>query len=249
MRQRFDEGKTTWIAHRGDPFRFPENTLAGYLSAISAGANYIETDIHLTADEVPVLSHDDGLNRIAGVDTSLFDLTYQQLQQIPACYPERFGERFNTTRITSLDQFVELLCDYPRVTAFIEIKRKSLYHFGRERCLQEIMRRIAPVQSRVCIISFDLQVIADVMRNHSVRGGWVLLQWNEQARKQAEALSPDYLFVDIDKLPSKHEVIWPGSWQWVLYNIDNAATRDHYLSRGFSFFETNHIANMLASNL
>ena len=234
-----------WIAHRGDPFRFPENSLAGYHSAIAAGANYIETDIHLTADEIPVLSHDDGLNRIAGVDASLFDLTYQQLQQIPACYPERFGGRFNTSRIASLDQFVELLCDSPGVTAFIEIKRKSLYHFGRERCLQAVMQRIIPVQSRVCIISFDLQVIADVMRNHAVRGGWVLLQWDGEARKQAEALSPDYLFVNIDKLPPEHDVAWQGSWQWVLYNIDDAATRDHYLSRGFHFFETNHIANML----
>ena len=233
-----------WVAHRGDPFRFPENSLAGYHSAIAAGAKYIETDIHLTADEVPVLSHDDRLNRIAGVDASLFDLTYQQLQQIPACYPGRFGERFKTTRFTSLDQFVELLCNYPHVTAFIEIKRKSLYHFGRERCLQAVMQRIAAVQSRLCIISFDLQVITDVMRSHTVRGGWVLSRWDEESRKQAEALSSDYLFVNIDKLHPGHDVAWPGSWQWVLYNIDDAATRDHYLSCGFSFFETNHIAKM-----
>jgi glycerophosphoryl diester phosphodiesterase len=233
-----------WVAHRGDPFRFPENSLAGYHSAITAGAKYIETDVHLTADEVPVLSHDDSLDRVAGIDASLFDLTYQQLQQIPACCPERFGGRFKTTRIASLDQFVELLNNYPHVTAFIEIKRKSLYHFGRERCLQAVMQRITPVLSRVSIISFDLQLITDVMRDHALRGGWVLLQWDGQSRKQAMTLSPDYLFIDIDKLPPGHHVIWPGSWQWVLYNIDDAATRDHYLSRGFHFFETNHIAKM-----
>ncbi len=237
--------KIDWVAHRGDPFRFPENSLAGYHSAIAAGANYIETDIHLTADEVPILSHDDRLDRIAAVDASLFDLTYQQLQQIPACCPKRFGERFKTTRIASLDQFVELLSNYPQVTAFIEIKRKSLYHFGRERCLQAVMQRIAAVQSRVCIISFDLQLIADVMHRHTVRGGWVLLHWDEHSRKQAQTLSPDYLFVDIGKLPPEHDVIWPGSWQWMLYNIDDAAARDHYLSRGFRFFETNRIATML----
>lgn len=234
-----------WVAHRGDPFHFPENSLAGYHSAIAAGANYIETDIHLTADEVPVLCHDDSLGRISGVDTSLFDLNYQQLQQIPAGRPERFGEQFQTTRIASLEQFVELLIGYPQVTAFIEIKRKSIYHFGRECCLRAVMQRIAAVQSRVCIISFDLQVIADVMRDHSVRSGWVLLQWDEQSHEQAEELSPDYLFVDIDKLSSGHDVIWPGRWQWVLYNIDDAATRDLYLSRGLSFFETNRITEML----
>lgn len=238
-----------WVAHRGDPFRFPENSLAGYHSAIAAGANCIETDIHLTADGVPVLSHDDRLDRIAGVDASLFDLTYQQLQQIPACYPGRFGERFKTTRIASLDQFIELLCNYPQVTAFIEIKRKSLHHFGREHCLQAVMQRIAPVESRLCIISFDLQVITDVMRNHTVRGGWVLSQWDEHSRQQAMTLSPDYLFININKLPHEHDVAWPGGWQWVLYNIDDAATRDHYLTRGFHFFETNYIAAMLTGNV
>ena len=234
-----------WVAHRGDPFRFPENSLEGYHSAIAAGANYIETDIQLTADGVPVLSHDDRLNRVAGADTSLFDLTYQQLQQIPVSCPGRFGEQFKTTRIASLDQFVELLCDYPQVTAFIEIKRKSLYHFGRERCLQAIMQRIAAVQSRVSIISFDLQLMTEVVHNRTVSGGWVLSQWDEQSLQQAVALSPDYLFININKLPPEHDVAWPGSWQWVLYNIDDAATRDHYLTRGFNFFETNHIAKML----
>ena len=237
--------KICWIAHRGDPFHFPENSLEGYHSAIAAGAKYIEIDIHFTADGVPVLSHDDSLNRIAGVDASLFELTYQQLQQIPASYPERCGEQFKTTRIASLDQFVELLCDYPQVWAFIEIKRKSLYHFGRERCLQAVMQSIAAVQSRVCIISFDLQVMTEVMHNRTVSGGWVLSQWDALSRQQAVALSPDYLFININKLPPEHDVVWPGSWQWVLYNIDDAATRDHYLSRGFHFFETNHIAKML----
>lgn len=242
-------GRINWVAHRGDPFRYPENSLAGFHSAIAAGAKYIETDIHLTADEVPVLSHDDRLDRIAGVDANLFDLTYQQLQQIPACFSGRFGERFKATRIASLDQFVELLCDYPRVTAFIEIKRKSIGRFGRERCLQAVMQKIAPVQSRVCIISFDYMVIDDVMHNHAVGGGWVLPHWNITTRQQAEALSPDYLFLDIKRLPAGSDAMWPGSWQWVLYNIDDAAVRDHYLTRGFHFFETNHIAAMLCGNV
>lgn len=237
-----------WVAHRGDPYCFPENSLAGYHSAIAAGARFIETDIHLTADAVPVLSHDDRLDRIAAVETSLLDLTYQQLRKIPANHPGRFGKRFNATRIATLDQFVELLCQYPQVTAFIEIKRKSLRHFGTERCLQAVMQSLATVQSRVCIISFDLQVITEVIRNYPLYGGWVLPQWDGETRKQAVALSPDYLFVNIDKLPPEHETVWQGSWQWVLYNIDDAATRDHYLTRGFHFFETNHILKMLTCN-
>ncbi|MEN8213835.1 MAG: glycerophosphodiester phosphodiesterase family protein [Pseudomonadota bacterium] len=238
-----------WIAHRGDPFRYPENSLAGYRSAIAAGAKALEADIHLSADGIPVLAHDDRLDRISGVAANLLELTWKQLQQIPACHPARFGRKFSAMRFASLDQFVELLESHPQVTAFIEIKRKSLYRFGRGRCLRAVMERIKPVQSRVCIISFDAALIDEVMHLNSdangVCGGWVILEWSEECHQQAQALSPDYLFINIKRLPSGNDALWQGDWQWVLYNIDNAASRDRYLSRGFHLFETNHIASMM----
>jgi glycerophosphoryl diester phosphodiesterase len=45
-------------AHRGARAVRPENTLPAFEAAIDAGADSIETDVHLTADGVPVLIHD-----------------------------------------------------------------------------------------------------------------------------------------------------------------------------------------------
>ncbi len=45
------------IAHRGDHVTLPENTLAAYASAIRLGADYIETDLRMTADSQLVISH------------------------------------------------------------------------------------------------------------------------------------------------------------------------------------------------
>lgn len=45
------------IGHRGYKARYPENTMIGFQAAIDAGAHAIETDVHLTADGVVVLSH------------------------------------------------------------------------------------------------------------------------------------------------------------------------------------------------
>jgi glycerophosphoryl diester phosphodiesterase len=45
------------IAHRGYKAAFPENTMASFVGAVEAGAHALETDIHLTADDVVVLSH------------------------------------------------------------------------------------------------------------------------------------------------------------------------------------------------
>lgn len=45
------------IAHRGAKAYFPENTMAAFRGAVGAGSHAIETDVHLSADGVAVLSH------------------------------------------------------------------------------------------------------------------------------------------------------------------------------------------------
>lgn len=46
------------IGHRGARGLFPENTLEGLAASIALGLRHIEIDIAMTADGVPVLSHD-----------------------------------------------------------------------------------------------------------------------------------------------------------------------------------------------
>ena len=47
--------------HRGARGLAPENTLAGFEIALECGVTSIETDVHLTQDDVPVLIHDPDL--------------------------------------------------------------------------------------------------------------------------------------------------------------------------------------------
>ena len=49
-------------AHRGGRGLYPENTLAAFESAARLGVNTLELDIGITADGVPVVSHDRALN-------------------------------------------------------------------------------------------------------------------------------------------------------------------------------------------
>lgn len=48
--------------HRGARGLFPENTLAGFAAALALGVNSFELDVAVTADGVPVVSHDAALN-------------------------------------------------------------------------------------------------------------------------------------------------------------------------------------------
>ena len=46
------------VAHRGYAARYPENTRESLAAAVRAGARFLEFDVQLSADGVPVLLHD-----------------------------------------------------------------------------------------------------------------------------------------------------------------------------------------------
>ena len=51
------------IGHRGSPRQAPENTLGSFELAIRQGADLIELDLHMSADERLVVIHDDTVDR------------------------------------------------------------------------------------------------------------------------------------------------------------------------------------------
>ncbi|EGS18661.1 glycerophosphodiester phosphodiesterase-like protein [Thermochaetoides thermophila DSM 1495] len=67
------------IGHRGYKAAFPENTMASFRGALAAGADAIETDVHLSKDGVVVLSHDPTLKRCFGVDRRIADCYWEYL--------------------------------------------------------------------------------------------------------------------------------------------------------------------------
>jgi len=56
------------IGHRGAAAYAPENTLASFREARRRGATWVEIDVKLTADGVPVVMHDPSLKRTMGID-------------------------------------------------------------------------------------------------------------------------------------------------------------------------------------
>jgi glycerophosphoryl diester phosphodiesterase len=71
----------TLVAHRGYAACYPENSLEGLQAAVAAGAGWLEFDVQLSTDGVPVLLHDTTLLRTAGHPDSVFDMTADQLRK------------------------------------------------------------------------------------------------------------------------------------------------------------------------
>ena len=225
------------IAHRGYAARYPENTLPAVEAALRAGACYVEVDVQLSADGVPVLLHDANLERTAGIDADIFDLTLEQAERV------RVNE---DATIPSLAALVELLRGWPRVTAFIEIKQESLARCGTEYVVERTLAVLAPRAAQCVPISFDYAALEHVRQRGASNIGWVLRDWNAAARAAAEALAPEYLFCNHTKLPPSPLPLWEGPWRWALYEVTDPALALALAARGADFIETMDIAAMLS---
>lgn len=74
----------TAVAHRGDPYRVRENTIDSLRSALDRGADAVEIDVRLTRDGVPVLLHDDTLERLWELGRPLAALSAEEVRGLTA---------------------------------------------------------------------------------------------------------------------------------------------------------------------
>ena len=73
------------VAHRGGVAKAPgvtENSMAAFRRAVSLGVWAVETDVRLTKDRVPVLMHDETINRTTRGSGKVSDYTYRQLRKV-----------------------------------------------------------------------------------------------------------------------------------------------------------------------
>ncbi|XP_005379897.1 PREDICTED: glycerophosphodiester phosphodiesterase domain-containing protein 4 isoform X2 [Chinchilla lanigera] len=59
--------KPVFFAHRGSPMAGPENTMMAFEKSVEEGAYGLETDVHLSVDQVPFLMHDYDLRRTTNI--------------------------------------------------------------------------------------------------------------------------------------------------------------------------------------
>lgn len=83
------------IGHRGACGYAPENTKISMLKAYQLGVKWVEFDVMLTADKIPVVIHDDNLDRTTNGKGAVANQSYQDLAQLDAgswFSPEYAGE-------------------------------------------------------------------------------------------------------------------------------------------------------------
>ena len=242
--------RPTLIAHRGYAARYPENTLPALQAAVQAGACWLEFDVQLSADQVPVLLHDTTLDRTAGQPGAVFELTARQLGAISVGEPARFGTQFVDVMLPTLAEVVAWLMTQPQVQAFVEIKTESIQRFSVEAVHVAVMRVLEPVRKRCVLISFDDAFLFAARLATSgatpMRIGWVACDWTDDCARRARALAPDFLFANHTRLPPELQPLWPGPWQWAAYEVADPTQALALAARGIAFVETMAVGELLA---
>ena len=116
---------TVIIAHRGSAGTHPENTLPAFMEAVRSGADGIELDVHLTADQQLVVIHDESVDRTTNGKGLIRELTLEEIKKLDA--GSWFDKKYQATKM----RFRGFLC--------IEIKTNKFHYPGIEEKISQVM--------------------------------------------------------------------------------------------------------------
>ncbi|HBR68018.1 MAG TPA: glycerophosphoryl diester phosphodiesterase, partial [Rhodospirillaceae bacterium] len=171
--------------HRGCAAYAPENTLEGLHTAADMGVEWVEFDVMLTKDDVPILFHDDTLERTTNGHGLVAEATIEDIRQLEA--GSWFGDSFSGVKIPTLEEAVDVLIQRG-LGLNLEIKPTP----GREKETAEIaldiLSQIWDDHDRLLISSFQpvsLEIARDMAtdwaRGLLIGGDAMPENWQQQA--------------------------------------------------------------------
>lgn len=147
------------LAHRGASAYAPENTLAAFRLARELGADGIELDVQLTRDQVPVVIHDESVNRTTNGQGVVTEMTIGEIARLDAGSWK--GDSFRAEPVPTLAQVFDALSDWLKPTGRarpclinVELKTERIRTEGLEREVLNVIARYG-VEDRVLLSSFN----------------------------------------------------------------------------------------------
>ncbi|KAA0712356.1 Glycerophosphodiester phosphodiesterase 1 [Triplophysa tibetana] len=143
------------IAHRGGGHDAPENTIASIRAASENGATGVELDLEFTADGVPILMHDDTVDRTTNGSGPLSKMLFSELCKLDAAAKHRFSDRFRGEKIPKLQEAVEE-CIKHQLTIYFDVKGHPDESAA---ALKELFRKYPVLYNTSIVCSFEPKVI------------------------------------------------------------------------------------------
>ncbi|MFE1101555.1 glycerophosphodiester phosphodiesterase [Nocardiopsis alba] len=208
------------VAHRGASGTAPENTLAAIDEADRLGAETVEVDVQLTADDELVIMHDTTLERTTDVaevfpDRAPYDVgdfTMEEIRRLDA--GSSFGSEYAGEPVPDLREVLDRLKEH-EMNLLLEIKAPELYPGIEKRIADELARSpywLMPDSPdephRLVVQSFDwesTELSQELLP--SVPHGLLGLVPTDRIEEYswARMINPSYKDVDADYVSAVHE--------------------------------------------
>jgi glycerophosphoryl diester phosphodiesterase len=162
-----DTSRRLIIGHRGASAHAPENTIPSFKLAERAGADAIELDVRLTADEIPIVIHDATLARTTDKSHVVALETFETIQTADAGARftrdegRTFPWRRRGIRVPSLEEVITALPDMPFL---IELKTRTA-----QNAVRRVLWRTGALR-RSLVVSFDEGAVGSFRDGTSATG-------------------------------------------------------------------------------
>jgi glycerophosphoryl diester phosphodiesterase len=154
----YDGGRPLLLGHRGAMARAPENTLGAFRAALDDGAHGVELDTTLSGDSVPVVLHDDTLDRTTSVIGKPVDFDADELAHVDA---GSWFAGWGSEPVPRLHDALAMMPDGAVVN--VELKGPTPAWIGLERRVVDVIRNHVP-RINVIVSSFHPAQLLEVRR-------------------------------------------------------------------------------------
>ena len=147
------------IGHRGVKDLCPENTLESILKAFDLGLSFVEIDVKISKDRVPILLHDDTLDRTTNGSGLAIDYDYENIKKLDA---GKFFYKENTNIFVPKLEDILNLCNNYNGNLNIELKPNKKFEKENVYQIYKITKNINQID--IFFSSFDMISILEISK-------------------------------------------------------------------------------------
>ena len=141
-------------AHRGCSFKYPENTLKAFEEALEYDIRGIELDVQLTRDGVPMVFHDEKVDRVTNGKGYLKDYWFKDLRQLKILATD--GTEYMIPTLTEVLNLLEGPMKERGLTLNIELKNSEVHYEGLEKIVLAMVKERG-LEEHVVYSSFSFE--------------------------------------------------------------------------------------------
>lgn len=202
------------VGHRGARAYEIENTLESFRKAIELGANAVELDVRKSKDGKVIISHDDNLKKVFGIDLPLSEATLEELKELTG------------NRIPALEEALRFL---GRKVEKILVELKEA---GYEKKVLDVIRK-EKLEDSVIVVSFLEEALANIRRlDKKIETGLIYTKFRNPIdaalKLNAQYLVPLYRFVHTRDVEKAHK----NNLKVIVWTINTKEEAREYIARG-----------------